>query len=84
MFTYGYVLKTTREYLKISQKELANRIGCSQSLVSRIEQEKTSPTLHFIDRCSDVVGLSESFMLLLRYEDKIEKLQKKIKIELDW
>ena len=78
MFTYGYVLKTYRGIANISQNKLAKKIGCSQSLISRIESDKLDPTLNLLYRVEDVSGLPVGFMLYLRNADGIPDLQKKI------
>lgn len=36
--------------LKLSQKQLAERLGTKQSVISRLENAKTLPTLSFMNR----------------------------------
>lgn len=35
---------------KITQKELANKMNTTQSVISRVEQAKTSPSISFLKR----------------------------------
>lgn len=78
VFPYGYVLKTYRSIVNISQNKLAKEVGCSQSLISRIENDELDPTLNILYRVSNVSGLPVGFMLYLRNADGIPDLQKKI------
>ena len=41
----------------ITQKELAQRIGTKQSAIARFESGKSNPTLSFIQKLSDGLGL---------------------------
>jgi len=45
MIPSGKELRTLRETLGLTQKELARRIGVSQSFIAKIENEKIDPRL---------------------------------------
>ncbi|KKU63998.1 MAG: Helix-turn-helix domain protein [Candidatus Woesebacteria bacterium GW2011_GWC2_47_16] len=41
---------------KLTQKELAKRMGTKQSVISRVENAKTTPSLSFLKRLAEVLG----------------------------
>ena len=41
---------------KLTQKELAKRMGTKQSVISRVENAKTTPTLSFLKRLALVLN----------------------------
>lgn len=51
-----------RERLKMSQKELADQIGVSPSVVSRYEQSKINPPIDKLDSISQVLGVPISVL----------------------
>lgn len=42
----------------LSQKELAAQLHTKQSVISRVENAKTKPSLDFLERLADVLGYS--------------------------
>jgi ribosome-binding protein aMBF1 (putative translation factor) len=48
----------------LSQKQLANKLGTKQSVISRVENARTTPSLTFIKRLAEVLGVS--FQLQIR------------------
>lgn len=42
----------------MTQKELARRLKTKQSVISRVETVKTTPTLSFLKRVADALGIS--------------------------
>lgn len=45
---------------KITQKELAKRMNTTQSVISRVEQAKTSPSISFLKRLAAALNTSLS------------------------
>ena len=45
---------------KITQKELAKRMHTTQSVISRVEQARTSPSISFLKRLAQALGTSLS------------------------
>lgn len=45
---------------KITQKELAKRMHTTQSVISRVEQAKTSPSISFLKRLASALNTSLS------------------------
>lgn len=41
---------------KITQKQLAQKMNTTQSVISRVEQAKTSPSLSFLKRLADALN----------------------------
>lgn len=56
----------------ITQKELAYKVGISQSLLSYIENEKISPTINVIEKISE--ALDEPIERILGINDIHKKL----------
>ena len=48
----------TRIKMGITQKELARRLKTKQSVISRVETVKTTPTLSFLKRVANSLGTS--------------------------
>jgi DNA-binding XRE family transcriptional regulator len=46
----GEKLHLVREVSGLSRRDLANSLGCSESTISRLETEKTEPTIDFTNR----------------------------------
>ena len=46
----GRFIRNLRVFNKLSQKELANTVGCSQSLISRIENAKYNPKTELLQK----------------------------------
>ena len=45
----GFLLREAREGARLSQQELAERIGCSQQAVSQAERWQSNPTVGFME-----------------------------------
>lgn len=50
------VLVLARTKNKLTQKELARRMGTKQSVISRVENAKTTPSLSFLKRLAGVLN----------------------------
>ncbi len=42
----------------LTQKQLAVKLGTKQSVLSRVENAKTTPTVSFLKRLADVLGMN--------------------------
>ena len=69
-------IRLERKRQGISQTELANRIGCPQPSIVRIETRKLSPTVGMLQRICDVLGMDITLI-------KKEKINKHLDIALD-
>jgi transcriptional regulator with XRE-family HTH domain len=69
--TLGSVLKNRREFLRLTQRELAAKLGVKASHVAYLENGRRRPSLSLLHRLSTVMGLeSESIFLLAHPEAK--------------
>ena len=69
--TLGSVLKDRREFLRLTQRELAAKLGVKASHVAYLENGRRRPSLNLLRRLSDEMGLeSETIFLLAHPEAK--------------
>lgn len=69
--TLGSVLKDRREFLRLTQRELAAKLGVKASHVAYLENGRRRPSLSLLRRLSDEMGLdSETIFLLAHPEAK--------------
>jgi transcriptional regulator with XRE-family HTH domain len=69
--TLGSVLKARRELLRLTQRELAAKLGVKASHVAYLENGRRRPSLSLLRRLADVMGLeSEPIFLLAHPEAK--------------
>jgi DNA-binding XRE family transcriptional regulator len=52
----GYLLRRARERARLSQQELANRLGCSQQAISQAERWQSNPTVGFMEAWALATG----------------------------
>jgi transcriptional regulator with XRE-family HTH domain len=75
MDTLGQVLKETRKFVGISQKDLALNI-CTQSFISRVEKGEVSPSADVLYKISERLGVDINhffdFRVNPRYEYQLE------------
>ena len=57
--TLGELLRRHRLEASLTQKELARLIGCHNSVVSRVEQDRQAPALDYITRLLDALELPQ-------------------------
>jgi ribosome-binding protein aMBF1 (putative translation factor) len=57
-FQVAKAVITARIKKKLSQKELAERLSTRQSVISRVENAKTVPSLSFLKRLADALGVT--------------------------
>lgn len=55
---YGEVLRERRKELGLTQKELADNVGCKRTYINRIEHGETDMQLSSFIRLADALGLS--------------------------
>ncbi|MEU1734733.1 helix-turn-helix transcriptional regulator [Streptosporangium sp. NPDC020145] len=60
----GLALRRFREASGLTQEQLAERISYSHSQVSQVERGGRSPSLHFVEECSRVLGAREELLAL--------------------
>lgn len=85
-------LRLIRVFHDLNQKDLADRLGISNSYLSEIESGKKTPTLEVIEKYSEAFNMPSSSILFfsenLNNEGKIEKTRKHISNKvikiLDW
>jgi transcriptional regulator with XRE-family HTH domain len=65
----GLLLKDHRLVLKLSQRELARRLGVAPAYISAIESDRRRPSLPLVRRFADVLGLNRETLLLLSHPE---------------
>jgi transcriptional regulator with XRE-family HTH domain len=66
------ILIDRRVELELTQWDLANRLGLKQSVISRMESSKSSPTLKTLLKITSVLGLE---VVLIPDDDKEEEVK---------
>jgi transcriptional regulator with XRE-family HTH domain len=66
IFSPAYLLKEARKRSGLSQRELARRAKTSQSVIARIENEKTSPTVATLNHLLATAGFELKADLVIR------------------
>lgn len=84
----GKALKRTRQFHRLTQAALAERLGISKSYLSEVEGGKKAPTIDLLQKYSEVFGVPASSFLLFSEslesgESKFKLANKVIKI-MDW
>jgi len=57
------VLISERRSKKITQNKIADFIGCSKSLISRLESGKSIPNINYIQQYADYLGFELKLMV---------------------
>lgn len=58
--TLGELLRRHRNDASLTQKELADMIGCHNSVVSRVEQDRQMPTPEYLERFMELLRLTDA------------------------
>lgn len=64
-FYTGQIIKDARKKAKISQTELAKRIGSNKSYISRVENGQTEPKISTFYRSLNTLGVRVEFTMML-------------------
>lgn len=72
--TLGTVLKARREFLRLTQRELAAKLGVKASHVAYLENGRRRPSLSLLRRLADVMGLESEPIFLLAHPEAKELL----------
>jgi DNA-binding XRE family transcriptional regulator len=65
----GFLLREAREAAGLTQRELAERLGCSQQAVARAERWESNPTVGLVERWAAATG--RRVVLELRAEEQL-------------
>jgi transcriptional regulator with XRE-family HTH domain len=72
--TLGEVLKSQRETLALTQRELAARLGVKPSHVAYLETNRRRPSLGLVARIAEVLRLDKEMLFLLAHPEARELL----------
>lgn len=61
--TFGRACRATRISLRISQQQLADKVGLSRGYVATIERARANPTLDVVERIGQALGLEARLVL---------------------
>ena len=67
--TLGEVLKSRRELLALTQRELAAQLGVKGSHVAYLETNRRRPSLGLVSRIAEVLGLDREMLFLLAHPE---------------
>lgn len=69
--TLGNKLKRLREKMGLTQKELAQQIGISHSLIGQIETDRIQPSLATLSSLAEALGVSTCYFLMEEEEEDL-------------
>lgn len=58
MARVGALVHEMRRHAQLTQRELAERVGTSQSAIAKLEQGESNPTIGTIERCAEAAGFA--------------------------
>ena len=61
--TLGQRIRTRRQTLELTQQELAKALGLTPQHISAIEQEKRAPSLPFLAKLAEQLGVSIDYLV---------------------
>jgi transcriptional regulator with XRE-family HTH domain len=67
--TLGEVLKGGRAYLRLTQRELALKLGVKHTHVALLESNRRRPSLRLLSRIADVLDLPKESLLVLAHPE---------------
>lgn len=70
--TVGETLKNLREKARLTQKELAERMGVSPSHVSQYERNLRNPSTNQLKKFADALGVSFNVLLASKFDSMAE------------
>jgi transcriptional regulator with XRE-family HTH domain len=65
----GELVRRTRDQLRLSQRQLASRVGVKASHIAYIESGQRTPSLTLIRRIADALGLNRREVLFLAHPE---------------
>ena len=78
----GEVLRGVRKCSGITQAEFAEHLHISQSLVSKLEKNQTSPSVELLDQYAEFFHVEPELFLKFRKSEDSKSLAKKIRVAL--
>ena len=57
-FSFGYWLRRRRKALDLTQEALADQVGCTSSMIKRIEADERRPSRQLAERLADTLALA--------------------------
>ena len=78
--TVGERIREERKKVGISQRELAQQAGLSNSYVALIETGKTKPSLKSITQIAEALKIDRAFLV---GEDTVESVKKSVRAEIE-
>lgn len=76
---YNRALRLIREYHRLSQTELATKLGLSKSYISELERNK-KPTIDVIERYAEAFSIPVSSLLLFAEHSNNSRIPERIRI----
>jgi transcriptional regulator with XRE-family HTH domain len=76
---YNKALRLIREYHRLSQTELAAKLGLSKSYVSELERNK-KPTIEVIERYAEAFSIPVSSLLLFAEQSNKAGVPEKVRV----
>ncbi|MFZ1806385.1 MAG: helix-turn-helix transcriptional regulator [Cyclobacteriaceae bacterium] len=67
---FGENLRFCREYLKLTQSGIADKIGVKQSVIARYEKDESTPSVEVASRIAKTIGVSLDLLMEERISDK--------------
>lgn len=64
MSRIGALVQEMRRHAQLTQRELAERVGTSQSAIAKLEQGESNPTIGTIERCAEAAGFAVQLTLV--------------------
>ena len=55
--TFAQLCRTTRVRLRLTQQDLADRLGISRAYLAKIELGQANPSMALVDRVADALGI---------------------------
>jgi len=74
--TLGNKVRRLREKIGLTQKELADQIGISHSLIGQIETDRIQPSLSTLSRLAEALGVSTCYFLMEEEEPTLPGLER--------
>lgn len=78
----GEVLKGVRKCSGITQAEFAKEIQVSQSYISKLEKNETSPSVEVLDQYAEYFDIEPDLLLKFRKSEDSKSLSQRIRIAL--